>query len=147
MRRAIGPVLAIMLTGADAPAALPEWIAGAWSQRFDDRWTEEYWTPARGHIMIGAGLSGRGENVRNWEHMRIEQSSDGKLTFYGSPKAAPPVAFAATSVTATEIVFTNASHDYPQRVRYRRSGEELHAEVSMADGSRAERWTYRRLVN
>ena len=42
------------------------------------------------------------------------------------------------------MTFTNPAHDYPQRISYRRDGEELVAEVSLLDGSEANRWRYRR---
>jgi hypothetical protein len=42
------------------------------------------------------------------------------------------------------ITFLNPAHDYPQRVRYVQTAAGLDAEVSLADGSKAERWTYQR---
>jgi hypothetical protein len=76
--------------------------------------------------------------------MRIERSADGTPTFYGSPKGAPAVGFKATEADGKSITFVNASHDYPQRVRYLVTEAGLDAEVSLADGSKPNRWTYRR---
>jgi len=76
--------------------------------------------------------------------MRIERGADGQLTFFGSPKGATPVGFKATQADATSITFINASHDYPQRVRYEKTADGLNAEVSLADGSKPNRWAYRR---
>jgi hypothetical protein len=45
------------------------------------------------------------------------------------------------------VTFVNAVHDYPQRIRYWREGEEMFAEISLADGSKPVRWRYRRLGN
>jgi hypothetical protein len=45
------------------------------------------------------------------------------------------------------ITFVNAAHDYPQRIRYWRDGRDLMAEVSLADGSKAQRWRYARKGN
>ena len=94
--------------------------------------------------MIGSGRTGKGDAVRHWEWMRIERSTDGSMTFYGSPKGAPAVGFKAADGDGTSITFVNAGHDYPQRVRYVVTDTGLDAEVSLADGSKPERWSYKR---
>jgi ABC-type amino acid transport substrate-binding protein len=126
-----------------APAAMPGWMAGAWIEATADRWAEEYWTGPRGGLMIGAGRSGKGEVLQSWEATRITAAADGRLTFWGSPQGAPPVAFAMVSMTGSEIIFANAKHDYPQRIRYWREGAMLNAEISLIDGSKPMRWHYR----
>ena len=40
------------------------------------------------------------------------------------------------------IEFSNPAHDYPQRIRYWREGDTLHAEIALLDGSRAVQWSY-----
>ena len=128
-----------------SPMPMPAFLSGCWEQRTEaGRWTEECWTDTRGGLMIGSGRTGVGETIRDWEWMRIERGPDGSLTFYGSPKGAPAVGFNATEVDAKSITFVNASHDYPQRVRYIVTDAGLNAEVSLADGSKPNRWTYRR---
>lgn len=124
---------------------MPAFLAGCWEERrADERWTEECWTSARGGLMIGSGRDGKGDSVRHWEWMRIERTADGTLSFYGSPKGAAPVRFKATAGDAGSITFVNPAHDYPQRVSYRRTAAGLEAEVSLADGSKPNRWRYRR---
>jgi hypothetical protein len=66
------------------------------------------------------------------------------VTFFGSPKGAPAVGFKAIESDENSITFVNTSHDFPQRVRYVRSVAGIDAEVSLADGSKADRWSYRR---
>lgn len=134
------PLLAAASDVPEAPA--PNWIAGAWSETQGTDWTEEYWTSMRGGIMIGAGRSGKGEKLNGWEQPRITRDADGSLTFWGSPGGAKPVPFRMISSGPQEIVFANPAHDYPQRVRYWREGKLLNAEISLADGSKAMRWSY-----
>jgi ABC-type sugar transport system substrate-binding protein len=136
-------LLLAQVTAASAP--MPAFLAGCWEQQAGDRWTEECWTAPRGGLMIGSGRTGKGDAVTHWEYMRIERGADGALTFYGSPKGAPAVAFKATEAGAKQIIFVNAAHDYPQRVRYLATADGIDAEVSLADGSKPERWRYRRL--
>lgn len=138
-------MIAFLLLAEAATAPMPAFLAGCWEQqREEQRWTEECWTDPRGGLMIGSGRAGQGDKVGHWEWMRIERGSDGSMTFYGSPRGAPAVAFKATGSDASSITFVNAAHDYPQRVRYVATATGLDAEVSLADGSKAERWNYRR---
>ena len=137
----------LMLTEAAAVASIPmpAFLAGCWEEkRAEQAWTEECWTSARGGLMIGSGRDGKGDSVGHWEWMRIELDSDGAVTFYGSPKGAAPVPFKATASDGKSITFVNAGHDYPQRVSYRLTDAGLEAEVSLADGSKPNRWAYRR---
>lgn len=138
--------LGLALTGtplaADVGPPMPGWMAGAWGEAKGDKWTEEYWTPPRAGLMMGAGRNGTGGTLRGWEVMRIEKDAQGRISFLGSPEGAPPVRFPLLRSSAEEIVFANPGHDYPQRIRYWREGKRLHAEVSLADGSKAIRWNY-----
>jgi hypothetical protein len=61
---------------------------------------------------------------------------------YASPSGQSPIRFDATAGDSNAIEFTNAGHDYPQRIRYELKGDGLDAEISLIDGSKAVRWTY-----
>ena len=138
-------MIALLMLADAAVLPMPAFLSGCWEQRTEaGRWTEECWTDTRGDLMIGSGRDGSGDKVDHWEWMRIERSADGALTFYGSPKGAPAVGFKAIEGDSKSITFVNASHDYPQRVRYLVTDTGLDAEVSLADGSKPNRWSYRR---
>lgn len=115
----------------------PEWMTGAWAHADGESWADEYWTPPRAGIMIGASRSGRGEKLQFWEHMRIVAEADGKLVFWAIAGDQKPVRFVVAQQTDGEIVFENAAHDYPQRIRYWREGKELKAQISLIDGSKS----------
>jgi hypothetical protein len=141
-------MFAALLLAAAAPAegvSAMSWLNGPWVERkADGAWTEEYWTPPRGGLMIGAGLAGKGDQLRHWEHMRIITGKDGKIAFQAMPGGEPAVGFPLVRQTETEVVFENPHHDYPQRVTYRREGKGIVATISMIDGSREGRWEYQR---
>lgn len=138
-------MIAFLMLAEAAALPMPAFLSGCWEQKRDNGgWTEECWTDSRGGLMIGSGRDGKGDTVGQWEWMRIERSPDGSVTFYGSPKGAPAVGFKATEATPTSITFVNAGHDYPQRVHYVATADGLDAEISLADGANATRWTYRR---
>ena len=136
-----------LATIAAAPPAVVSdlgWLSGAWVSRDGEKWTEEYWTPPRGSLMIGAGLSGRGGKAEWFEHMRIAADKEGAIAFFAMPGGAPASRFPLVRAEKSEIVFENAAHDFPQRIHYRREGEALVATISLIDGSKAQSWTFRR---
>lgn len=137
--------LLILAEATVTPLPMPAFLSGCWEQRRDNGgWTEECWTDTRGGLMIGSGRDGQGDRVRHWEWMRIERGADGTVTFYGSPKGAAAVGFKATEANGKSITFINPLHDYPQRVRYVVTETGLDAEVSLANGSKPNRWSYTR---
>ncbi|MDQ3144256.1 MAG: DUF6265 family protein [Pseudomonadota bacterium] len=137
-------MLALLFMAQVAPAVvpMPAFLTGCWQQRTAEKWTEECWTSPRGGMMLGSAREGTANKVNHWEWMRIERGTNGALTFYASPKGAPPAAFKAATATANEIVFINAAHDYPQRIRYLRTAGGIEAEISLADGAKPTRWSY-----
>lgn len=139
--------LAVALSGtavADEPSKppLPAWLTGAWSMKDGDRWGDEYWTPPRGGLMIGAARMGRGDKLTEWEHTRIGYDEAGKLAFWAMPRGVPASKFAVAAQTPTSVTFANAAHDYPQRVHYWREGKLLKAEIALIDGSKAMAFSY-----
>lgn len=146
MRSSVGLILfalsATAMAAEPVRAPLPAWMTGAWSLTEGDRWGDEYWTPPRGGIMIGAAREGKGAVLTSWEATRIAYDEDGKLAFWAMPRGAPATKFSAIDQTATSITFANPAHDYPQRVRYWREGKLLRAAVSLIDGSNAIAFTY-----
>ncbi len=50
---------------SDAPE-MPTWMTGAWEYEAGEDWADEYWTPLRGDMMIGASRSGNGDTLKFW---------------------------------------------------------------------------------
>ena len=69
--------------------------------------------------------------------MRIA-NLDGTLTLLAQPGGAAAVPFKRTDGDKDWIRFENPQHDYPQRIEYRRVGEELHAEIGGPGANGAE---------
>ncbi|RZK00913.1 MAG: hypothetical protein EOO76_10890 [Novosphingobium sp.] len=128
--------------------ALPGWMAGCWQQARGEDWAEECWTIPRAGQMMGSSRSGRGEQVKTWEFMRILRDAPNgdapvvRMAFQAAPQGRDWTMFAWSPSSEPGVTFTSAAHDYPQRIRYWREGRLLKAEISKLDGSHAQGWTY-----
>lgn len=120
------------------------WLAGRWETAAEGRWTEEAWLAPRGGAMLGASRSGRDAAMREFEFLRIATGEDGVPVYLAQPGGRPPVAFRLVAHERMSVTFENAQHDFPQRIRYVRTGGTLVATISRIDGSNAMSWTYRR---
>jgi hypothetical protein len=125
-------------TGVDELA----WMSGQWQT--SDGATEESWTAPRGGMMLGVGRTTRDGVVREYEFLRLQAGADGVPVYWGSPNGATPVGFRLSQAGPSSATFDNPTHDYPQRIRYRRDGDALIATISAIDDSHAMSWTYRR---
>ncbi len=128
---------------SDAPP-MPEWMTGAWSHHDEQGWADEYWSPLRADIMLGSARSGKAEKLNFWEQMRIQKENDGGVVLWAVSADQKPVRFEATLSAENEIMFENADHDYPQRIHYWREGDQLKAEISLLDGSKAVQFSFSR---
>ncbi len=131
----------------DAKTDLPAWMTGAWERIEGEKWADEFWTPPKAGIMIGASRSGYGEKLGFWEHMRIVREADGKLAFWAISGDQKPVRFAAVRSDQKEVVFENPAHDYPQRIRYWRMDRKLNAQISLLDGSKVVDFSFEMMGN
>jgi hypothetical protein len=136
-------LISLMVVAAAAEATtLPAFLAGCWEAIEGDRWTQECWMEPKAGLMLGASREGTGAKLKSWEQLRIEQAANGSITLFAGPGGRTPLPFKASKSTATSVEFTNAAHDYPQRIRYELNNGRLDAEISLIDGSKPVRWSY-----
>jgi len=151
------PLIVTMSIGSQVPTPATEpagvlqlsWIAGAWAEeRGDGTTVEEYWSPPRAGMMLGAGRTIKGDHTFFFEHLRIEESHDGGVTYFAMPKGRPATPFKAIEISATRVVFENPEHDFPTRIIYERAGEDgLDARVEGKRGDKmvGESWSFKRM--
>ena len=148
MKRLFAAGLALLLMGQAAPpmrVADLGWMSGHWETRVANNVvTEEAWSAPRGGVMLGHSRTTSGERTREFEFLRIIADEDGVLSYIAQPGGGAPVGFRMTAHGATSATFDNAQHDFPQRIRYVRTGNRMVATISRLDGSNAMSWTYRR---
>ena len=132
-----------------APSSL-DWMSGAWRTATDPvasgpAFTEEVWSSVQGQMLIGYSRTIARFRVDFFEYMRIARDQDGTTTLYVLGEAGPAVPFRLVRSGQREAVFENRAHDYPQRIAYRREGNQLTGTISLADGTRSRSWAYRRV--
>jgi Domain of unknown function (DUF6265) len=117
---AIAALAVALPARADEPQlAQLSWLAGCWQAADGEPGTLEQWTPPAGDSMLGVSRTVAGGRTVMYEFMRIAPDDAGRVTFFAQPRGVTPTGFPAVSITATEVVFENAAHDFPQRVVYR----------------------------
>ena len=146
--RMLGGLAALATLGFAGPAMAQDaslgWLVGEWctTPAPGEKVTCERWRPMVSGVMEGQTIVHH-QRFHTVEAMRITQGGMG-LVFHAEPQGQPPADFHAAAAQGNAVRFENRAHDYPQVVRYWREGEVLMAEISLADGSKPQRWTYHR---
>ena len=87
-----------------------------------ERAIEEQWMAPRGNTMIGSSRTVQGTNLVGYEFMMIREQGNG----YGlevRPSGKAPVLFNSSTLTDSSVVFENPQQGFPQKIGYRRDGE------------------------
>lgn len=77
----------------------------------------------RAGSMLGMSRTIRGDSTVAYELMRIVVR-DGRVFFVAQPSGQSAAEFVAGEVEEGSVDFTNPEHDFPQRITYRRVGED-----------------------
>ena len=125
--------LPVMAAGQATQAHRLGWMQGCWAMVNQGRAIEEQWMAPRGKTMVGTSRTVQGANLVGYEFMLIREQGD-KLAFEVRPSGKPPVLFTASAITDSSVVFENAQQEFPQKIGYRRDGDNaMHAWI---EGSR-----------
>jgi hypothetical protein len=96
------------------------WISGCWERRGDDRLTEERWMTPSGGLMIGMSRTVAKGKVVEYEFIMIREEANGDISYIARPSGQEEASFRLVKLGKTEAVFENPTHDFPQRIIYRR---------------------------
>jgi hypothetical protein len=132
----------------DAPTvAQVGWIAGCWEQSVGARLIEEQWMRPRAGLMLGVSRTVVGDSLREYEQVALFERG-GHLVYAATPARQAPAEFASIAVSDSAVTFENPTHDFPQRIIYRRRGaDSLLARVEGMHGGqlRGSDFPYRRV--
>jgi hypothetical protein len=116
-------VLCASMAGAAALAADSvdslAWLAGCWARTDADVGSGEQWTAPAGGTMLGVSRTVRDGRTIEHEFVVIRPTADGALVYHAHPSGQASAEFRLLRLLEREVVFENATHDFPQRVGYR----------------------------
>jgi len=114
-------------------------LAGCWEGDLGDGSTiRETYTVPRGGTMLGNSQVVGGGKTQFFEFIQLTQTDAG-VVYRPSPNAEDSVAFPLVKSSATEAVFENAAHDFPQRISYVFDGNSgLTARIEKLNGEKAQ---------
>jgi hypothetical protein len=137
-----GGLLGLTISACTAIQARPaggfSWLEGCWETASGDY--REVWRAEGTHVFGFAVTYKDGAEVF-FEQARIDLGDVAVFSAYPAGKG--PTQFVQIADDAASVTFENAVHDYPQRIAYARTGKALTAVISLADGSKAETFTFR----
>lgn len=94
------------------------WLGGCWESKQPSLHSQEQWMPPSGGIMIGMGRTVKNGKLVSVEFMELRQDGP-NLVFTAHPSGQKTARFKVTSASATEAIFENPDHDFPQKIEYR----------------------------
>lgn len=115
------------------------WISGCWEQNdvAKKRFGSEQWMKPSGGSMIGMSRTVRNGKTVAFEFLRIVQDDTG-INYISKPSQnKEETAFKLVKWTANEAVFENPTHDFPQRIIYRRDKTNLFARIEGTNNGKA----------
>ena len=131
-------VIAILLfisspAASQATAKLTDlgWMSGCWEMNNEKRGLviTEMWMKPAGDAMIGVGRTMKAGKLIDFEFLRIVEDANG-LAYISRPSAnKEDTTFKILRSAAGEIVFENPTHDFPQRIIYKRDGGKMNARI------------------
>lgn len=106
-------------------------ITGCWESNKPKQTTvgTERWSPISAGMMMGVSQTVKGDKTVMFEFLRIVQ--DGTNVFYIARPSTNEgeTSFKLIKLANQEATFENPTHDFPQRVIYRVSGQNLFARI------------------
>src|SRR5260221_7500681 len=104
------------------------WLSGCWAFTRNGRHVIEQWSSVEGGTLIGISRTVAGDRTIEYEFLLIRATANG-LEYVAKPSGQDEATFTSTLVSATQVVFENPAHDFPQRILYQRNGSALTAAV------------------
>lgn len=109
-----------------------EWLNGTWTRTNAKagRSGAEVWTKKSATEMTGRGITLKGTDTSYVEKIRIVVK-DGKLFYVADvPQNKTETWFEFTEITEHGFVVENPKHDFPKKISYQLTGNELKATIS-----------------
>ena len=139
------PSLLVAEEAAPASVADLAWLTGSWCSESADATAEEHWIEPHGGVMLGLNRGVRSAGGVFFEYLRIVEEK-GAVVYYASPAGRAATPFTLVETGDRRAVFANPEHDFPQRIIYESTGDELIATIEGEVGgeTRSSSWSWKR---
>ncbi|MBN9296226.1 MAG: hypothetical protein J0I41_04395 [Filimonas sp.] len=128
-------ILLIVSFAADDKATLKQanWLVGTWENKTSRGSLFESWTIESDSAYRGKSYFLKNNDTVVLENIRLVHNGQG--IFYipavKNQNGGQPIPFALKTMTATEMIFENPAHDFPQVISYKRiTNDSLFAKIS-----------------
>ena len=126
-----------------------DWLAGHWEHESADGSSrnEELWLAPAGGMMLGVNRTIEDGRAVFFEFLMIREVN-GRTAYLAMPGGqTPPTVFPLVETSASmTAIFENPDHDFPKRIVYQRTGDDLTATLTGASNEegepRIERWDW-----
>lgn len=107
--------------GGTSPPTLQQlvWISGCWASEGNEPGSGEQWMPLAGGTFLGMSRTVKDGKTVFYEFLQIKEISKGSLAYVVQGPRGKPVEFNLVTASDREMIFENATHDFPQRIIYR----------------------------
>jgi len=122
-----------LVFAANTESGSLDWLAGCWAT--PDKSAQEVWVIEDENLLLGFSVNIRDNSVGFHELMTIRRDHDNNWVFTAYPAGQAPGSFTASQIGKQSVMFSNAEHDYPQQIMYRREGDRLLATISLLGGA------------
>ena len=95
------------------------WISGCWQMNDNGKITTEKWSKPTSNVLIGVSQTVKEGKTLAFEFLRIIDNGHGMVYVAKPADAKTETGFFIKKISATEVIFENAKHDFPQRIIYR----------------------------
>jgi hypothetical protein len=136
IRTAVLLFLPITASAQGGPLQHVRWLEGCWQLTRATSTTVERWLAPTAGVMAGDSWTLANGVERESEKLRLFARGD-TLVYEATPSSQTKTEFRTTAVAGPEIVFANPEHDFPQRIVYRRVGND--SVIARIEGDRAGR--------
>jgi hypothetical protein len=127
MRYTLLLFLAVTVRAGDVAGL--SWITGCWAGEEGPMRVEEQWTKPASGQMMGVSRTIRAGKIVMHEFLLIDTDAEGIFYLPRLSNGATPVKFRLTTQSASEVIFENQAHDFPQRIIYRKTDGGLFARI------------------
>jgi hypothetical protein len=122
-----------------------DWMLGTWENDIEQGKLTETWEKANDSTLNGKSYFIKDKDTLNNETVMLMQKGNDLFyipTVIGQNNN-EPVIFKLTKGTATQLVFENPKHDFPQKITYRQiTKDSILAEISGIENGKAASETY-----